>query len=296
MAKDTTTASNQTFKMGWLPDLPDARDFQYSAPLKVMQKLPAKTDLRSKCPPVYNQGRLGSCTAHALSAAFQVGQKIQGKPTWEPSRLFIYYNERVAIHTETVDSGAFLRDGIKSLNKQGVCKETEWTYDENPGAGKKFAQKPPASCYANALSNQILSYQRLANNIQILKGCLAEGYPFVFGFTVYDSFMSAAVRNSGIMPMPDLSKEHVVGGHAVIAVGYDDTKQALLIRNSWGTGWGIGGYFWMPYAYATNTNLADDFWTIRSLEFSAPKKAAKKTAKKVTGKVAKKAVKKTKKK
>jgi C1A family cysteine protease len=266
MAKKTNNAK-PVFKMGWLPDLPDARDYMYAAPLKLMQKMPAKVDLRPTCPPVYNQGALGSCTANSLSGAFQFGKKKQRKADFMPSRLFLYYNERVAIHTENSDSGAFLRDGIKSLNKDGICKETEWTYDDDSSAGAKFSKKPPAACYSHAQQNQITSYQRLSNsNISILKGCLAEGYPFAFGFTVYESFMTAVVAKKGIMPMPDFSKEKVVGGHAILAVGYDEKKQMVLIRNSWGTGWGIKGYFWMPYAYITNTHLCDDFWTIRLVE------------------------------
>jgi C1A family cysteine protease len=266
MAKKTKVVK-PAFKMGWLPDLPDARDFMYAAPLQLMKAIPAKVDLRPGCPPVYDQGGLGSCTANALSGAFEFGKMKQKKGAYMPSRLFLYYNERVAIHTENSDSGAFLRDGIKSLNKDGVCKEAEWTYDDNNSPGAKFSQKPPAVCYTHALQNQVVSYQRLVNtNISTLKGCLADGYPFAFGFTVYESFMTAAVAKSGIMPMPDLSKEKVVGGHAILAVGYDDKKQLVLIRNSWGTGWGIKGYFWMPYAYITNAHLCDDFWTIRLVE------------------------------
>ncbi len=266
MAKKTSTPK-PGFKMGWLPDLPDVRDFTYAAPLKLMLKMPAKVDLRPGCPPVYNQGALGSCTAHALGGAFEFGTKKQGKKDFMPSRLFLYYNERVAIHTQASDSGAFLRDGIKSLNKDGVCKETEWTYDDSGTPGAKFSQKPPASCYTHALQCQVTSYQRLVNSsINNLKGCLSEGYPFAFGFTVYESFMTPAVAKSGVMPMPDFSKEKVIGGHAILAVGYDEKKQLVLIRNSWGTGWGLKGYFWMPYAYITNPHLCDDFWTIRLVE------------------------------
>ena len=275
MAKAKKATPKQTYSMGWMPDLPDARDFMYAPPLMVMQSLPVKMDLRSKCPAVYNQGGLGSCTANALGAAFQVGQKIQGKTTWIPSRLFLYYNERVYIHMEAVDSGAYLRDGIKSLAKTGVCKESEWTYDDRRTPGSKFSIKPPATCYTHALQNKIISYQRLSNNLGILKGCLAEGYPFVFGFTVYESFMTTRVRTTGIMPMPNLTTEKVVGGHAVMAVGFDDSKQAILVRNSWGSSWGIGGYFWMPYAYISNSNYADDFWTIRSLKAQALARKAK---------------------
>lgn len=248
------------YSLGWLPDLPDARDYMYAAPLKVLKKLPVNTDLRGKCPPVYDQGELGSCTANALGAAFQFGQKKQKKKDFIPSRLFIYYNERVILKTVNSDSGAQIRDGIKTLNKQGVCRETTWPYDV-----AKFTLKPSATAYKEALKNQITSYQRLTNTLTILKGCLAEGYPFVYGFTVYESFMTAQVAKTGIMSMPAAS-EKMVGGHAVMGVGYDDKKQAFLIRNSWGTGWGVKGYFWMPYAYIIDSSRCDDFWTIRLVE------------------------------
>ncbi len=265
MKKTKKLSTKPICKMGWLPDLPDARDFMYAAPLKIMKALPRKMDLSKGCPAVYTQGNLGSCTANSLGVAFEFGRKKQKKVTFMPSRLFLYYNERVIINTVFSDSGAFLRDGIKCLKKQGICKESEWTYDDDPSPGAKFTKKPPASCYKNALNYQITSYQRLTGNINILKGCIAEGYPFVFGFTVYDSFLSK-IGSDGIMPMPNFSKEGVVGGHAVIAIGYDDVKEMVLVRNSWGKSWGKNGNFWMPYAYISNANLADDFWTIRTVE------------------------------
>ncbi|PSL48018.1 xylellain [Chitinophaga niastensis] len=259
-AKQTTPVK---YKMGWLPDLPDARDYMYAAPLKVMQQLPAKTDLSNGFGKIYDQGALGSCTANALSGAFQFDRKKQTNKLFYPSRLFIYYNERALEHTVSTDSGAFLRDGIKSLNKQGVCDETHWPYDDTSAPGAKFAVKPPKSCYTSGLKNQILGYQRLILNLNTLKGCLAEGYPFVFGFTVYTSFISDAVRTTGIMPMPDLLTEQVEGGHATVAVGYDDARQAVLVRNSWGENWGLKGFFWMPYAYISSAAYCSDFWTIR---------------------------------
>jgi C1A family cysteine protease len=99
-----------------------------------------------------------------------------------------------------------------------------------------------------------------------MRSCLAEGFPFVFGFTVYASFESAKVANTGVVPMPVLA-EKVLGGHAVLAVGYNDKQKRFLVRNSWGTGWGMSGYFTIPYAYLTDSNLADDMWTIRDEEF-----------------------------
>src|SRR5882724_13029866 len=130
------------YSLGWVPDLPDARDYLYAAPLKVLQSLPVSTDLRSGCPPVYDQGDLGSCTANALGGAFQFGQIKQKIANFMPSRLFIYYNERVILHTVNSDSGAQIRDGIKTLNKQGVCTEKTWPYNT-----AQFTKKPSAAAY-----------------------------------------------------------------------------------------------------------------------------------------------------
>lgn len=248
-------------RYGWIPDLPDARDHLYAAPSPVMAALPPKTDLRPQCPPVYDQGQLGSCTANAIGAAIQFDRMKQSlQPNFVPSRLFIYYNERVIEGTVSTDSGAQIRDGIKSVAQQGACPEQDWPY-----VITKFAVQPPKADYTEALQDRAVSYSRLVQNQNLLKGCLASGYPFVFGFTVYESFESQAVAQSGVVPMP-ASSEQVVGGHAVMAVGYDDGSQRFIVRNSWGTSWGMAGYFTMPYAYVTDANLADDLWTIRLIQ------------------------------
>jgi len=248
-------------KYGWRPDLPDQRDLVYAAPSAILKKLPTKVDLRKSCPPVCNQGELGSCTANAIGAAFEFALlKENKKEDFIPSRLFIYYNERVMEHTVNNDNGAQIRDGVKSLNTQGVCPETMFPYDIN-----KFAQKPSASCYTEALKHQALSYHRVQRKLDQMKTCLAEGFPFVFGFTVYDSFESSSVAKTGKLDMPKKS-ESVVGGHAVLAVGYDDGAKRFIVRNSWGADWGLQGYFTMPYDYLTEENLSDDFWTIRVVE------------------------------
>ncbi len=186
-------------KYGWIPDLPDQRDHLYTAPQPVRAKLPKKVDLRRKCPPVFNQGALGSCTANAIAAAHQFDQMKQKKTRpFTPSRLFIYYNERVMEGTVREDAGAMIRDGIKTLVKQGAAPETTWPY-----VISKFASKPPKKCYDAGLLNQALSYQRLTPVLSQLKGCLASGYPFVFGFSVYESFESETVARTGKVPMPD---------------------------------------------------------------------------------------------
>ena len=246
-------------RYGWVADTPDQRDHLYAAPVVHLKKLPPKVDLRPKCPRViYDQGDLGSCTGNAIACAIQFDRlKQKRKPDFIPSRLFIYYNERDMEGTIASDSGAEIRDGIKTVAKLGDCPEHEWPY-----VIAKFATKPPAQCYRDARKYKAVLYQRVIRTLNQMKGCLASGYPFVFGFSVYESFENAAVTKSGIVPMP-ASKEKQLGGHAVLAVGYDDKQQRFIVRNSWGKSWGMRGYFTMPYAYLTDSNLSDDLWTIR---------------------------------
>jgi C1A family cysteine protease len=252
---------HQIQRFGWIPDLPDHRDQLYSAPVLVLRVLPARLDLRPQCPPVYDQGLLGSCTAHAIGAAVQFEQmKQELEERFVPSRLFIYYNERAMEGTVDFDSGAQIRDGIKSVAKQGVCPEPEWPYRT-----AKFRTKPPKPCYRHALKHRVILYQRLVPTLNQLRGCLASGYPFVFGFTVYESFESRQVARTGHAPMP-APDEPVIGGHAVMAVGYDNARQWFIVRNSWGSKWGMKGCFTLPYAYMTDAELAADFWTIRLVQ------------------------------
>jgi len=263
---------------GWVPDIPDQRDFMYAAPIVNMAALPASTDLRPNCPKeVYDQGQLGSCTANAIAGALEFDQIKQALPTFTPSRLFIYYNERVMEHTADSDSGAQIRDGIKTVGKIGACPETDWPYDI-----AKFTEKPPAPAFKDAPLGKALQYQRVPQVLNQMKGCLASGYPFVFGFTVYESFESDQVAKTGVASMP-ATDEQVLGGHAVLAVGYDDSSQRFIVRNSWGPGWGMVGYFTLPYAYLTDTNLADDFWTVRMVAKTAAQLAAEKGASAVAG-------------
>jgi C1A family cysteine protease len=249
---------------GWLPDLPDQRDLSYSAPAPILKTLPPSADLTAQCPPVYDQGQLGSCTANAIGGAIQFELMKQKATVFMPSRLFIYYNERVIENTVSSDNGAQIRDGIKTVNQQGVCTEDSWPYNIS-----EFAQKPHATCYTDALQNKVIKYQRITRSIQQMEGCLADGYPFVFGFTVYESFESDEVARTGVLNMPG-QNEKVAGGHAVVAVGYDHAQARFIVRNSWNTSWGLKGYFTIPYDYLMNENLADDFWTIRMVETPVP--------------------------
>ena len=262
--------AHRVLKFGWLPDLPDQRDLIYTAPRTTINKLPSKIDLRKTCPPVYDQGNLGSCTANAIAGAFEFGSFKQNPDSaFTPSRLFIYYNERVIENSVPSDSGAMLRDGMKSVKNQGVCPEKMWPYDVS-----KFMNRAPASCYTNALTHQVLSYQRVQRNLNQMKACLADGFPFVMGFTVYESFESATVAKTGVVNMPK-KDEMILGGHAVLVVGYDDKSKRFILRNSWGASWGQSGYFTMPYDYLMDANLSDDFWTIRMIEMKPEEKKKK---------------------
>ena len=241
---------------GWLPDIPDQRDFLYGAVRKIPARLPAKVDLRPGCSPVEDQQALGSCTANALAGALEFLMRKDKLPFVDLSRLFIYYNERVIEHSVKTDAGAMIRDGIKTLAKQGACTEKSWPYDI-----ARFAAKPVKKCYVEALDYQILSYARL-NTLDEMRACLADGFPIVFGFSVYEGFETQKVARSGIVEMP-AAGERMLGGHAVLAVGYDDAAGRVIVRNSWGNEWGMKGYFTLPYAYVADRNLSDDFWTIR---------------------------------
>ena len=246
-------------RYGWVRDIPDQRDFRYQPPPRLARALPPKVDLREGFPPCYNQGELGSCTANAISGALQFLESKEGAPApVMPSRLFIYYNERALEGTVDSDSGAQIRDGIKSVARRGFCAEELWPYDI-----KHFADRPPESCYRAALKDRVSQYLRLDHvSATPLLTCLASGYPFVFGFSVYESFESPRVAETGVVPLPRLG-ERVLGGHAVVACGYDQKASRFTVRNSWGARWGMGGYFTMPFAYLTNAFLSADFWTIR---------------------------------
>jgi C1A family cysteine protease len=253
------TRNHKIKRYGWIPDLPDHRDSLYAAPIPLLQQIPPKVDLRSQFPvPAYDQGELGSCTANAIAGAIQFAQIKENAKQFTPSRLFIYYNERVIEGTVPYDSGAQIRDGMKSVSTIGACPETDWPY-----AIDKFANKPqdPPS-YKDAPLGKVMLYKRVVHNLAQMRACLASGFPFVFGFTVYESFETEQVAKTGEVPMP-AAGEQVVGGHAVLAVGYDDPTQRFIVRNSWGTDWGIKGHFTMPYAYLAQGDLADDFWTVR---------------------------------
>jgi len=255
-------------KFTWKRDLPDFRDIHYTNKHNYkIEMLPAAVDLRPKCSPIENQDQLGSCTSFSLAGALEfleerdLAAKIASAEvfgsTFTPfSHLFIYYNERDMEGTVNEDAGGQIRDGIKTLATLGGCSEIVWPYDES-----KVFDRPSDAAYQEALQHKISLYMRL-DTLSDIKHCLAEGYPVCFGFTVYESFEGPEVATTGVVPMPTML-DSCVGGHAVLAVGYDDAEQVVLVRNSWGSSWGLQGYFKLPYAYISNPDLASDFWTIR---------------------------------
>ena len=251
---------------GWRPQLADVRDRLYAA--KLTGPLPSECDLRPSMPPVYDQGQLGSCTGNAIAAAMEYERDRQGLSDFVPSRLFVYYNERALEGTVSSDAGAVIRDGIKVVNSDGVVPETLWPYDIG-----MFSVKPPKRCYVAAETDKAVQYEAI-QTLGDLKDAIASNLSVVFGFTVYQSFESQAVAQSGVLPMPKPA-EATVGGHAVVAVGYSDSKNQVIVRNSWGASWGDHGYFYMPYQYMTGSkasadsspingaHLANDFWAIQ---------------------------------
>ena len=251
-------------------DQPDKRDFLYTIePRQLRTPLPHRVDLRRHCPRIQDQGNPGTCTAHAVSAAYAFEQRVQHLRPITPSRLFIYYNERSLTGQRGLHCVVRLRDALKAVYKRGVCPEILWPYKEDSGT---LRARPPQEAFEVAANRRIVEYHRIPIGtmsrpefLRHLKRCMADGCLFVFGFTLYESFESMAVKKSGIMPIPDRKHEKKLGGHAVMAVGYDDRRSAVLVRNSWGLNWGIKGYFWMPYSLISDPGFAHDFWTIRGV-------------------------------
>ncbi len=245
---------------GWKPGLPSIAYPMYAARVEAAA-LPPAIDLRPQCPPVYDQGQLGSCTGNGWAGAIQFLQMKQGiNPSFTPSRLFIYYNERARNNDIAIDSGAAISDGAHAVSEQGCPHEDLWPYDIT-----KFTGPPPEAAVADGLKHLALQVQQVSQDLTSMKEVLSGGLPIIIGFVVYQSFESEEVSKTGIVPMPG-HHEKKLGGHCVVIVGYDDSQSRFILRNSWGTGWGMQGYFTMPYAFLTNPRLASDFWMVSKTE------------------------------
>jgi len=239
-------------------------------PILIFNLAKILTDTQLQALSQIDQGELGSCTANAIAYAYAFDEiKQKNSEIFLPSRLFIYYNERLIEGTVDSDSGAELRDGMKVINQYGVCDEHLWIYDPT-----KFAVKPPDNIYREAKKAKAIKYYRIdlssdqapEDRVNHLKRALINGFPFVFGIMVYESFESDQVAFTGIVPMPQ-SGEQLLGGHAVCAVGFDDTQDNgyFIVKNSWGPNWGINGYFYLPYGYVADPNLASEFWIVQTV-------------------------------
>jgi C1A family cysteine protease len=255
---ESSTGSGRYY--GWKRDKPDHRDLLMKVSPEHAMSRPQSVDLREKCPEVYDQGKLGSCTANAISFAYQFDELKQDTPTqFRPSRLFIYYNEREMEGTVGEDSGAEIRDGIKSINGVGVCEEKDWPYDI-----AQFTVKPTDECYDFAKEHHSVKYERVNQTALGIETALAQGIPVVFGFVVYPSFESEETEKTGQVTMP-AEDEQPIGGHAVAIVGYDNEKKKFIVRNSWGAEWGAEGYCYFPYEYILNPSLCSDFWAVQKI-------------------------------
>jgi C1A family cysteine protease len=214
-------------KYHWVPDKLDKRDHPY---LLTGASQSSVVDLRPYCSSIENQGNLGSCTGQAIAGAIELLHKRASR-TLDVSRLFIYYYERSMISTVNYDSGAYIRDGIKVCYTYGAPVESLWPYNIN-----KFRTLPPSTAMQDAAKRKVTSYQRVADFNGVIDA-VASGYPVVVGFTVYSSFESNSVARTGVMPYPNTSTERVLGGHAVLIVGYNKNRNVFIVRNSWGSGW-----------------------------------------------------------
>jgi C1A family cysteine protease len=242
-----------------VPDRSDPRDVCFLAP-PFRGLLPDKFDVREKMgaayPASYNQGELGSCTGNGLAFVLAFAHWLASGKTLSFSRLFIYFCERLAEGTVDQDAGAQIRDGIKTIARQGACLESTWPYDIT-----QFAVRPPAAAFAEALGYQAISYTRVPAISAFLKGVLASGFPIVCGIAVYESFETEAVARTGVVPMPDTSAEQCLGGHCIVIIGYD--AGGLIFRNSWDVTWGNQGHGHLPWAYLP---LISDAWVVRKAE------------------------------
>jgi C1A family cysteine protease len=242
-------------KYHWVKDKIDSRDHPYQLTNTEQSNI---VDLRQYCSLIENQGNLGSCTGNAIAGAIELLHKRQNR-TLDISRLFIYYYERLFIGTINYDSGAYIRDGIKACYTYGAPTENLWPYNIS-----KFRTVPPKAALLDAAKRKVTSYQRAADFNQVIDA-ITSGYPVTIGFSVYSSFDSPTVAKTGIMPYPNVNKERLLGGHAVLLVGYNKNNNTFIARNSWGTNWGDRGYFYMPFQVIQNTSMSSDFWVIKSI-------------------------------
>jgi C1A family cysteine protease len=253
--------SRHNRKPGWIRDKHDHRDLKFGAVIKLStDPLPESIDNRNLAPPVFDQGHLGSCTAHGTLAAFRMTLKQENKPDFEASRLAHYALSRQMEGMLDQDSGAEIRDAVKVLSENGTILESEWPYDVS-----RFRELPGSTLLTEALQHKCLVYESVPLNKEAFKRAIVENGSVIIGITLYESFMSYEVERTGIVPTPNTAIEEIDGGHCMLAVGYTNHETAI-VRNSWGTSWGQSGYCEIPLSYLLNPELAGDYWTLRDID------------------------------
>ena len=248
------------YKLNYKFSPPDKNDIKLNVPLRSSSSLPSVVSLKEHWGDLLDQGSLGSCTSNTVAGCIRYCVLKNNNKLFHPSRLFIYYNGRcLPGYDVNQDTGLFIRDGYKSVNKNRVCTEELWEYDIS-----KFTVKPPNKTYKQATElNNHFTYFNVNQDLFTIKSCLAEGYPISFGLILYDSFMTEQVKKTGQVPLPNVYIENIIGGHAITIVGYDDKKKIFTIANSWSTDWGDKGFCYIPYDYILDPSFASDFWTVR---------------------------------
>ena len=246
------------YSLGWQPDKGGVVDKAFG-PKFLGTPIKDKVDLRPQMPPVYDQGPIGSCVGNGVAAVVDYAHwKGSQQPFWTPSRLFLYYQGRVAIGTVNQDSGCQIRDVVNATKKLGSPLESLWPYRVN-----KFTTRPPQTAYADGLKRQTLSAYK-AETLEDVQRALSMDLPVVFGVPVYQ-----AIQNVGYfswrLPMPNAG-ERSIGGHCMTVVGYNTADKTLIVRNSWGKNWGRAGHMLMPFEYWIKFQRQTDAWVVSVTE------------------------------
>ncbi len=254
--------SHLQYKLNYTRQPADGRDL-FRAAYLATSPLPKSVDLSGLSGPILDQGEFGSCTAHSAAYVLVFNLMREKKFVFHPSRMFIYGNARTLDGTDlSEDSGTSLRSTFKAIAKYRVCDELKWPYTQ-----ESMVTVPPKIDYTAAATHKVFQYLAVRQTLNDLKSILVSGYPISFGITCYSSFMAQSTMDSGLVPMPEPSKEDMVGGHALTIFGYSEEDKTFLIKNSWGTSVGLPskkGYFKFPYAYILSPDLSSDFWTCRA--------------------------------
>ena len=254
--------------MGYKKSSYDPRDYMIKRTKSAFTNLPSHYDSISKhIPEVTDQGETSSCTLHASVMAMRYERIIHKLKDERLSRMFGYYMVRLLENDVDKDDGAEIRDVFKVLNTYGLPPESEWAFEMD-----NLYKQPPQNVMTDAKNIKASMYYNVKQTLNDFKACMFEGYPVVFGTDLYDAFESDAVAKSGLVPLPNW-KDTPIGGHALLCVGYDDSKKLFKVLNSWSDTWGDHGYCYFPYDYLMNPDHTSDVWTLR-MSSDVPKKSS----------------------